>query len=89
MGFVPIAAAFGALVAVVLSPLTVWAFRGLDTERALDSGVILFAFLSTYMLVSGLIAEFVGNYTLSMLLTYPLPVILAVGGLVCIAAIER
>ena len=89
MGILPIAAIFGTVISVLLSPLVIWAFKGWDKPHAIFQGIVLFGCLALYFVGSSFIMVWLKHEDVYGIFTIIAPTILAILGLVYIGQVQR
>ncbi len=89
MGILPIAAIFGTVISVLLSPLVIWAFKGWDKPNAIFQAGVLFGCLALYLIGSSFFMVWLKHEDVYGILTIIFPTILAIIGLVYIGQVQR
>jgi len=89
MGIIPIAAILGTVISVLLSPLVIWAFKGWDNPHAVIYGGLLFWCLALYFIGFSFIMVWLKQEDAYGILTFFVPTILTILGLVYIGQAQR
>ena len=88
MGIIHIAGGLGTAISILLSPLVVWAFKGLDKLAVLHGGM-LFGSLAFYFIGISFIGVWLKYEDVYGIFAFVVPAILAISGLVYIGQVQR